>query len=109
MSDARERYAALPLAEEDFERMRMQAPTTHPAISALVRSETGIVYVGGAVRPAADSVRWFRLSAAGEPTGRFTLSAMTRVLFARNDSLLVHRPTEGEPWEVRWIRLLPPE
>jgi hypothetical protein len=109
MSDARERYAALPLAEEDFERMRMQAPTTHPAISALVRSETGIVYVGGAARPAADSVRWFRLSAAGEPTGRFTLSAMTRVLFARNDSLLVHRPTEGEPWEVRWIRLLPPE
>ena len=27
------------------------------------------------------------------------------VLLAAGDSLLVHQPTEGEPWEVRWIRL----
>jgi hypothetical protein len=108
-SEARERYAAAPLEEEDFERMRAQAPTVHPAITALVRAESGTLYLGGARPLAADSVVWFRLSAAGEPTGRFTLSAQTRVIFARNDSLLVHRPTEGEPWEVRWISLVPPE
>jgi hypothetical protein len=108
-SEARERYAAAPLEDEDFERMRAQAPTTHPAITALVRAESGTLYLGGARPLFADSVTWFRLSAAGEPTGRFTLSAQTRVLYARNDSLLVHRPTEGEPWEIRWIRLLPPE
>lgn len=108
-SEARERYAATPLTDADYERMRAQAPTVHPAITALVRAESGTLYLGGARPLAADSITWFRLSAAGEPTGRFTLSAQTRVLYARNDSLLVHRPTEGEPWEVRWIRVLPPE
>jgi len=108
-SEAREFYAATPLAESDFNQMRVQAPKTHAAVTALVRSESGIVYVGGATPLAADSTTWFRLSEIGEPTGRFTLSASTRVLYARNDSLLVHRPTEGEPWEIRWIRLLPPE
>ena len=108
-SEARQFYGATPLADPDFDRMRTQAPTTHAAVSALVRDATGTLYVGGAKPLAADSVVWFRLSDAGEPTGRFTLSAQTRVLYARNDSLLVHRPTEGEPWEIRWIRLLPPE
>jgi len=108
-SEAREFYAATPLAESDFDQMRLQAPKTHAAVTALIRSASGIVYVGGATPLAADSTTWFRLSAAGEPTGRFTLSTSTRVLYARNDSLLVHRPTEGEPWEIRWIRLLPPE
>jgi hypothetical protein len=109
LSEAKDFHAATPLAESDYEQMRAQAPKTHAAVSALVRSGSGVMYVGGSQPLAADSITWFRLSAAGEPTGRFTLSAQTRVIYARNDSLLVHRPTEGEPWEVRWIRLLPPE
>ena len=109
IAEARDLYTATPLVEEDIARMRRESSTTHPAITALVRSATGILYVGGPRPLAADSVTWLRVSASGEPTGQFTLSARTRVLFARNDSLLVHRPTEGEPWEVRWIRVFPPE
>jgi hypothetical protein len=108
-SEAQELYSATPLAVEDIERMRREAPTTHPAVTALVRAESGVLYIAGARPLSADSISWMRVSAAGEPTGRFALHASTRVLYARNDSLLVHRPTEGEPWEIRWIRLLPPE
>ncbi len=108
-SEAQENYTSTPLVEEDLARMRRLAPETHPAVTALVRAESGVLYIAGPRPLAADSVHWIRVSPAGEPTGRFGLLATTRVLFARNDSLLVHRPTEGEPWELRWIRLLPPE
>lgn len=108
-NEAQEFYSATPLAVEDIERMRREAPTTHPAVTALVRAESGVLYIAGARPLSADSVSWMRVSAAGEPTGRFMLDTATRVIYARNDSLLVHRPTEGEPWEIRWIRLLPPE
>lgn len=108
-NEAQEVYTATPLAPEDIERMRREAPTTHPAVTALVRTESGTLYVAGARPLSAASITWLRVSPEGEPIGRFVLDTSTRVLYARNDSLLVHRPTEGEPWEIRWIRLLPPE
>lgn len=103
--EVREAFAAMPYAEEDFARMRGEAPATHPAVTALAVLPDGGVLVGGARPPAADSVAWLRVAADGTPQDRFRLPAAARLLHATGDSLLLHLPTEGEPWEVRWFRL----
>lgn len=100
---AREQLAATPLEEEDYAAMRTSAPATHPAITGLVLRADGAVYVRGTEVPQADSVAWTRIGPDGVPNGRFRLAAYTRVLHAAGDSLLVHTPTEGEPWQVRWF------
>jgi hypothetical protein len=51
---------------------------------------------------------FYRLDPNGTPVARFTLDRRARILLAEGDSLLLHRPTEGEPWELRWVRLRAP-
>ncbi len=102
-AEARELLAASPLEDDDFAAMRAAAPAAHPAITGLLLRADGAVYVRGVELRRADSVAWTRIGADGVPNGRFTLPTRTRVLHAVGDSLLVHVPTEGEPWQVRWM------
>ncbi len=85
--------------------MRSRSDTTWPMVAGLTVTPAGDVLVAMAPRPTADSVAYLRLAPDGTPTGRFRLGKRDRVLLAEGDSLLVHRPTEGEPFEVRWLTI----
>lgn len=104
-SAVRRAAAGFPYTDEDFAAMRARADSTHAAVSGLTVTPTGIVFVARSVIAQRDSVEFLRLDANGAPDARFTIDKRSRVLLAERDSLLVHRPTEGEPWEVRWVRL----
>jgi hypothetical protein len=79
----------------------------HPVISGILLEPQGRVLVAGSVAPTRDSVEYLLLDRDGRPTNRFTMQRRTRPLIFAGDSMLVHRPTEGEPWEVRWMMLKP--
>jgi hypothetical protein len=102
---AREFFATTPFTDEDYARMRAEAPARHAPVTALVVEPDGTVYIGGPVSSLTETVDWIRVAPDGTPNGRFALGLRTRVLLARGDSLLVHQPTAGEPWEVRWVRV----
>lgn len=104
-SAVREASRMLPLIDEDFTSMRDRSDSVHPAVSALAVTPDGEVVVALATVPSRDSIDYLRLAADGRPIGRFTLERRVRILIAEGDSLLVHRPTEGEPWEVRWLTM----
>ncbi len=104
-SVVRKAAALLPLQEGDFASMRDRSDSVHPAVSGLTVTPSGEVLVARSVLPGRDSVDYLRLTADGEPVARFRLGSRTRVLLAEGDSLLVHTPTESEPWELRWLRL----
>lgn len=95
----------LPYTDEHFIEMRVRSDTLHPAVSGLMVTPTGEVIVARTVFPTRQAVEYLRLDANGRPNGRFSLDGRIRVLLAERDSLLVHQSTEGEPWEVRWMRL----
>jgi hypothetical protein len=76
-----------------------------PAITGLLVSRQGEIMVTGPESPARDSIACYRVSRAGKLLGQFRLPRRTRALIFAGDSVLVHRPTEGEPWEVRWLKL----
>lgn len=99
----REASRLLPFGEEDYAAMRDRSDSLHPAVSSLAVVADGGVIVGLASVPTRGDVEYLRLDATGTPVGRFTLDRRARILLAEGDSLLVHRPTEGEPWEVRWV------
>lgn len=98
-------FDAIPLVDEDRAIMRSSSADHHPAVSGLTATSTGGVYVSGTATSATDSVEIFRLAPDGTPDGKFTLPRTTRILLAEADSILVHQPTEGEPWELRWLRI----
>jgi hypothetical protein len=75
------------------------------AISGLILSRQGDVLVTGALSPARDSVVCYRISPAGKLLDQFRLPRHTKPLLFAGDSVLVHRPTESDPWEVLWLRL----
>ncbi len=104
-SAVRRAAAGFPYTDEDFAAMRARADSTHAAVSGLTVTPTGIVFVARSVMAQRDSVEFVRIDANGTPDARFMLDKRSRVLLAERDSLLVHRPTEGEPWEVRWVKL----
>jgi hypothetical protein len=95
----------LPYTEEHFAEMRARADTLHPAVTGLAVTPAGDVILARTLFPTRDSVDYLRISADGQPVGRFSLGRRARVLLAEGDSLLVHTPTAGEPWEVRWMRM----
>ncbi len=85
--------------------LRSRSDSTFPMVAGLTVSPEGTVLVARAPLPGADSVDYLRLAADGTPVGRLRLGARDRVLLAEGDSLLVHRPTEGEPFEIRWLTI----
>ena len=95
----------MPYAEEYFLGMRMRSDTLLPAVSGLTVTPAGDVSVARSVSPSRPVIDYLRLDPSGQPTGRFTLDGRIRILLAEGDSLLVHTPTESEPWEVRWMRV----
>ena len=92
------------LSEVDLDSMRQKSDTLHPALGGIVATHEGQLYLAGPIT-AADQIEFIQLRADGKPIGRFLLPATTKVLLAAGDSLLVHRPQEGELREVRWLRL----
>ncbi len=93
------------LEPEVLASLRSRSDSTFPMVAGLTVTPEGAVLVARAPVPGADSVDYLRLTADGAPVGRFRLGARERVLLAEGDSLLVHRPTEGEPFEVRWLTI----
>ena len=104
-ADVRRAATDMPYTEEHFTEMRTKSDSLHAAVSGLTVTSSGEVFVARTLFPDRDSVSYLRLSPDGTPNGRFTLDKRVRVLLAERDSLMVHAPTEGEPWEVRWMRL----
>lgn len=76
-----------------------------PAIGGVMTDSRGRVLVSGPLVPSRDSVEFLLLDNNGALTGRFRLQRRAHVLLFAGDSLLVHQPTRGEPWEVRWLRM----
>jgi hypothetical protein len=95
----------IPMSEDEFAAMAAKAMTMHPSVSGLLLAPDGRALVARSMVPSRDSLEWLRLAADGSPLGRFTLPKHVRVLLDAGDSLLVHRQTEGELTEVRWLRL----
>lgn len=91
----------------DIDSMIAHTGKLHPAIGGITIAPNGTILLAGPVTPSRDSVEYFVLTRSGVPTTRFTLPARMEVLLFAGDSLLVHRPTESEPWEVRWLQLKP--
>lgn len=89
----------------DLDAMTARTPATHPAVAGILLGRDGRVLVGGAIVPSSDSVTYLMLSKDGVPLARLTLDKRVHPLLLSGDSLLVHRPTEGEPWEIRWLLL----
>jgi hypothetical protein len=89
----------------DIDSMVAKTPATHAAISGILMNRSGALVVARSVVPGSDSVSYVMVSSAGVPTARFTLSRAVHPLLLTGDSLLVQRPTEGEPLEIRWLVL----
>ena len=87
----------------DIDSMAARTPSNHAAVTGLLLSRDGRILVGEAVVPSADSLTYLLLAKDGAPIARLTLGKRVHPLLLSGDSLLVHRPTEGEPWEIRWL------
>jgi hypothetical protein len=93
------------LTPEQLDTMTSRTSKFLPAISGILVSRKSEVLVTGALSPARDSVSCYRLTSAGTLVGQFRIPRRTRPLLYAGDSMLVHRPTPGEPWEVVWLHL----
>lgn len=93
------------LTEGDLAIMRGKTDSLHQAVAALLPTPQGEVFAALMPNPTADSVTWLFIGRNGNTESKFKLGRRTRPLLATDDSILVHRPTEGEPWEVRWLRI----
>lgn len=87
----------------DLDSMVARTPATHAAVTGILVGRDGRILVGRTNIPGSDSVSYIVLAKDGAPVSRLTLSSRVHPLLLSGDSLLVHRPTEGEPWEVRWL------
>lgn len=94
------------LTPAQVDTMASRTGPVEPAVSGIIASPSGDLLVGGATQPSADSVVYYRLHRDGTPYARFRLGRRTTPLLLSGDSLLVHQPTEGEPWELRWLHLV---
>jgi hypothetical protein len=95
----------MPYVDEDYREMRARSDTLHSAVSGIAVSPDGDVFVARTVFSNGEMIEYLRLDPSGVPNGRFAIEKQMRVLLAERDSLLVHMPTESEPWQVRWMRL----
>ncbi len=80
----------------------------HPAVVEVLAAPDDRVLAVGGGGSAADSIQALLISSDGTPRGRLRLGGRDRPLLFAGDSVLVFRPTASEPWEVRWLRLVPP-
>ncbi|HET9064874.1 MAG TPA: hypothetical protein VFN22_03515 [Gemmatimonadales bacterium] len=101
----REAMAGLPFSDEEFDQMRTRSDSIVPPLSGFVPYPDGGLLIMGALAPSQPTTTWIRLDKDGVPVSRFDLDTRARILLAEGDSVLVHRPTESEPWEVLWMRL----
>ncbi len=95
------------LTPEQVDTISNRTARYFPAISGIAASRKGDFLAVGAISPTHDSVTCYHIDADGKLLGQFQLPRRTRVVLFAGDSMLVHRPTEGEPWEVRWLKLAP--
>lgn len=95
----------LPPSDEEIAAMRSRSDSLAPAVMGITATPDARVIVSRGIAPDGSEVEFLRLAADGTPDARFRLGQRTKILLAEGDSLLVHMPTEGEPWEVRWVRL----
>ncbi|MFN8666439.1 MAG: hypothetical protein U0164_04460 [Gemmatimonadaceae bacterium] len=89
----------------ELDSMQARTPKRHPVLGGIILEPKGRLLLAGAATPSRDSVDYIVTEHSGRPTHRFVLPGRTHVLLFAGDSLLVHRPTEGEPWELRWLKL----
>ncbi len=101
----REALSGVPFANEEFDQMRTRSDSTVPPLSGFVPLPDGGLLVMGPLAPSQPTTTWIRLDKDGAPVSRFELDTRARVILAEGDSVLVHRPTSSEPWEVIWMRL----
>lgn len=101
----REAMSGIPFSDAEFDSMRTRSDSVVPPISGFVPFPDGGLLVMGALAPSQPTTTWIRLDRDGVPVSRFELDSRARVILAEGDSLLIHRPTESEPWEVIWMRL----
>lgn len=101
----RKDLAGAQVPQIDIDSMIARTAKHHPGVTGILLSRDGRIVLSGAPTTQRDSIDYVVLSKDGVPTGRFTFSSRVRPLLMSGDSLLVHRPTEGEPWEVRWLRM----
>ncbi len=80
----------------------------HPAVVAVLAAPDGRVLAVGGSGSSVDSIQALLIGPDGRPSGRLRLGGRDRPLLFAGDSVLVFRPTSSEPWEVRWLRLVPP-
>lgn len=101
----REALSGIPFTNDEFDSMRTRSDSVVPPLSGFVPFPDGGLLVMGALAPSQPTTTWIRLDKDGVPVSRFELDSRARILLAEGDSVLVHRPTESEPWEVIWMRL----
>ncbi|MEP7382297.1 MAG: hypothetical protein ABI910_11455 [Gemmatimonadota bacterium] len=91
----------------DLDSMTAHTATAHPVIGGIVLEPGGRMLITGVAISSSDSIEYIVLTRDGIPSHRFSLASRVRPLLFAGDSLLVHRPTAGEPLEVRWLFLKP--
>lgn len=93
------------VSQADIDSMAALTPRTLAAISGIVLARDGRALVARSVVPSRDSIDFVLISKDGLPTARLTLEKRVRPLLLTGDSLLVQRPSMGEPLEVRWMTI----
>ncbi|MES2124838.1 MAG: hypothetical protein V4503_09160 [Gemmatimonadota bacterium] len=87
----------------DLDSMVAKTPATSAAVTGILINRDGRILVGRAT--SGDSAEYVMFSKTGEPLSRLVLGSRIHPLLLSGDSMLVHRPTDEEPWEVRWLLL----
>jgi hypothetical protein len=100
---------SLPVPQAVLDTMVALAPKRHAPIGGILleAGERGSILLAGATTSSAQTVEYLILSGGGVPQSRFRLPATARPLLFAGDSVLVHRSTETEFREVRWLLLDP--
>jgi hypothetical protein len=97
-----------PDTRAEIDSMAARTGSHLPAVSTVLTNGDGFVLAAAGAAPTDDSVSAVMVAPAGTPMGRLQLGAKDRLLLYHGDSVLVFRPGTSEPWEVRWLRLVPP-
>lgn len=85
--------------------MARRAAATHPAVSGILLDPMGGVMVAPSPTPPRDTLEYLLLQRDGAPRARVRMPSPWRPMLFAGDSVLVHRPTEGEVREVIWVQL----
>lgn len=103
LSARRAQLAQQDVPTVDLDSMVAKTPATSAAVTGILINRDGRIFVGRAT--SSDSAEYVMLSKDGKLLARLVLSSRIHPLLLSGDSMLVHRPTDEEPWEVRWLLL----